>query len=90
MVSPTARKQLENLRKDQKKKVVAALRNLAEDPIRTRVKADIKKLVGLKGQGDLYRLRVGGYRVIYEISEKKIWVSEIIKRSSAYKFLFEL
>ncbi len=87
MVSPLARKQLGKIRKDQKQKIVDTIRQLESDPIKSRVKVDIKKLIGIKEQSDLYRLRVGSYRIIYEISETTIWISEIVKRSSAYKFL---
>ena len=87
MVSPLARKQLGKIRKDQKQKIVDTIRQLESDPIKSRAKVDIKKLVGIKEQSDLYRLRVGSYRIIYEISEGTIWISEIVKRSSAYKFL---
>ncbi len=87
MVSPVAKRQLNKLRKDQKEKIVKAIRQLETDPIKKRPKADIKKLIGVKGQADLYRLRVGSYRVIYEISENTVWISEIVKRSKAYKFL---
>ena len=87
MVSPLARKQLDKIRKDQKQKIVDTIRQLESDPIKSRAKVDIKKLVGIKEQSDLYRLRVGSYRIIYEISETTIWISEIVKRSSAYKFL---
>jgi len=87
MVSPVAKKQLKDLRKDQKQKIIKAIRQLETDPIKKRPKVDIKKLIGIKGQADLYRLRVGSYRVIYEISEDTVWISEIVKRSKAYKFL---
>lgn len=88
MVSPIARKQLDKIHKYQKQKIIDAIRRLESDPIKKRAKVDIKKLIGTKEQSDLYRLRVGSYRIIYEISESSIWISEIVKRSSAYKFLF--
>ena len=88
MVSPVATKQLDAIRKDQKQKIIKAIKHLKIDPTKKRVKVDIKKLIGIKGQTDLYRLRVGNYRVIYEISKDTVWISEIVKRSKAYKFLF--
>ena len=88
MVSPVAQKQLEKIQKEQKQKIVDAIRQLGSDPVKSRAKVDIKKLIGIKEQSDLYRLRVGSYRIIYEISEATIWISEIVKRSGAYKFLF--
>ena len=87
MVSPVARKQLDKLNKPQKQRIIEALQELASDPFTGRSKVDIKKLIGIKNNVDLYRLRVGQYRIIYEISQDAIWISEIIKRSAAYKFL---
>lgn len=87
MVSPIARKQLDKLNKAQKQKIIYVLQELAIDPFTNRTKVDIKKLIGIKDHLDLYRLRVGQYRIIYEVSEDTIWISEIVKRSGAYKFL---
>ena len=87
MVSPLARKQLCKIRTDQKQKIIDAIRQLESDPLKSRPKVDIKKLIGIKDNIDLYRLRVGSYRIIYEMSDNTIWISEIVKRSSAYKFL---
>jgi len=87
MISPMARKQLDELPGDRKRKVTDALKRLGKDPREPRPGVDIKKLVGIKGGADLFRLRIGDYRVIYEVSEGKVWVSEIIKRGNPYKFL---
>ncbi len=87
MLSQIARKQLEGLRKDTRTRIIGAIRQLEENPVRSRPKADIRKLVGIGGELPLYRLRVGNYRVIYEVSEGKVWISEIVKRSRAYNFL---
>lgn len=45
---------------------------------------DIKKL---RGYSDLYRLRIGDYRIIYELSENKIIIDAVLPRGSAYKGL---
>ena len=87
MVSPVATKQLDDLSKDLRNRVVAALKELETNPTRSRPKADIKRLIGMKGQPDLYRLRIGRMRAIYEVSGNKVWVSEILKRKQAYRFL---
>jgi mRNA interferase RelE/StbE len=87
MISPIARKQLDKLNKSQKQKIIDSLQELAIDPFTNRSKVDIKKLIGIKDNMDLFRLRVGQYRIIYEIFENSIWISEIVKRSGAYKFL---
>ena len=87
MLSPVARKQLGSLGEKQRTRISSALRELASDPFTNRPGVDVKKLIGLKNAADLYRLRVGQYRIIFDISQDAIWVSEIVKRSSAYKFL---
>lgn len=60
------------------------LKKLTEDPYSKQL--DIKKLKGLQNKPDLFRLRVGEYRVIYFIQENKIWVTEIMKRNKGYDF----
>ena len=87
MVSPIARKQLDAMKTAQRKNIVESIWALESDPFKSRAKADIKKLSGVKGGADLYRLRVGNHRVIYEVSENKIWITEIVPRGKAYKFL---
>jgi mRNA interferase RelE/StbE len=87
MISPQARHQLDELDPKMRRRVLGALGGLEADPFHARPGVDIRKLAGLGGKADLYRLRVGQYRVIYEVSGDKIWVSEIPRRSAAYRFL---
>ncbi|MCD6146431.1 MAG: type II toxin-antitoxin system RelE/ParE family toxin [Thermoplasmata archaeon] len=44
-------------------------------------------LKGLKGREDLYRLRVGDYRIIYYEDDECIKVTQIIHRSRGYDWL---
>lgn len=64
--------------------ILRALTPLGEDP--RRPDADIKKLVG---NTDRYRLRVGDYRVIYEIVDDQliILVVGVGHRREAYRAL---
>jgi mRNA interferase RelE/StbE len=64
--------------------ILRALAPLGEDP--RRPDADIKKLVGY---ADRYRLRVGDYRVIYEIADEQliILVVGVGHRREAYRAL---
>jgi mRNA interferase RelE/StbE len=64
--------------------ILRALTPLGEDP--RRPDADIKKLAGY---ADRYRLRVGDYRVIYEIADEQltILVVGVGHRREAYRAL---
>lgn len=55
---------------------------LAEDPLRPRPRADIKKLREVTGQ---YRLRVGDYRVFYKVVGDAVTIVAIRHRSRAYE-----
>lgn len=71
-----------------------AMKNIKSLDIRVkgRVKAgienipfgDIKKL---QGYSNLYRLRIGDYRVIYEIWDEEIIIDAVLPRGEAYKGL---
>ena len=58
------------------------------DPVSEVLHADIKKLKGTKKRVDLYRLRVGDYRVIYTLENNTIFVLEIITREKGYDWLW--
>jgi mRNA interferase RelE/StbE len=64
--------------------ILRALTLLGDDP--RRPDADIKKLAGY---GDRYRLRVGDYRVIYEITDTQliILIVGVGHRREAYRAL---
>ena len=64
-----------------------ALTELEEDPITSRPKADIKKLSGTKGRKHAYRLRVGDYRVVYDVDKKKVYITLIFPREKDYQEL---
>ena len=63
-------------------KLVAVLRKLAENP-------RPGKVTKLKGLDELYRVRVGNYRIVYTIEEKKllILIVRIAHRKDVYKRL---
>jgi len=62
------------------KNIFKAIKSLEENPLPLRCKK-------LKGSESSYRIRVGNYRVIYEIdaSEKKVTIFHIRHRQDAYK-----
>jgi mRNA interferase RelE/StbE len=79
ILMPSAEKELEELPKKVVQRINDALLSLVENP---RPRGSIK----LKGEGALYRIRVGDYRVIYEIHDEKVTVLviRIRHRKNAY------
>ncbi len=73
---PRAEKDLRNLPKQEQQRVVEKLR-LARDDLH----GDIKRLVQFQPS---YRLRVGDYRVLFEVESNKIVVYRILHRREAY------
>ena len=79
-ISRTAEKQLKRLNRDNQRRVVKAIVALAEDP---RPPGSRK----LAGYDDVFRIRVGPYRVLYSVSEKKlvIIILKIGHRKDVYR-----
>lgn len=76
---PAVAKQIQRLDRNAQKKIVSAAEKLGDDPR----PFGYKKLVG--GEG-FYRIRVGGYRIIYEIADDILIVTvlRIADRRDAY------
>ncbi|MEM3830320.1 MAG: type II toxin-antitoxin system RelE/ParE family toxin, partial [Conexivisphaerales archaeon] len=73
-------KQLEKLDKNTRDRIVEALRVLRDEGFSR--KLDVVKLRGYKNH---YRLRVGKYRVLFELeAERKIIVYAVLPRKAAY------
>jgi len=70
-VSPAARRQLDKLDREARLRVGAAIDLLAEHP---RPPAAIK----LKGGGDLWRVRTGTYRIVYEIHDRELLILVVV------------
>lgn len=85
MFHPGAAKFLEKLEEQLKNRIKDAARQLEQDPFQSRSGADIKKLKGTKGRHDLFRLRVGDYRLIYAVENETVWITEIFSRGRGYK-----
>ncbi|WP_159768482.1 type II toxin-antitoxin system RelE family toxin [Streptomyces sp. HM190] len=64
-----AQRQLRSVTRPDAMRILAALTALGEDPYRQDV--DVKKLTGPSG---LYRLRVGSYRVAYQVNDGELVV----------------
>jgi len=79
-IKPSASKELEKLPRQVIPRVVAAIKELAENPY----PQGVRKLTGFDRT---YRIRVGDYRVLYSIYENRL-VIEIIRirhRKDAYR-----
>jgi len=75
-----ARRQLDRLDGDTRSRILEALRILRENGFSSRL--DLRKL---KGYRDHYRLRVGRYRVLFELQpEKTAIIYAILPRRRAY------
>ena len=76
----SAGKEFRDLPQDIKKRVITKIDLLSSNPL----PKDVKKL---KGKNDYYRLRVGVFRIVYELhqSEKMILITRIRHRHDAYK-----
>ncbi len=77
-----AAKEIERLHLGMKKRIIEILISLQENPYPYR-KYDLKKI---KGFSNVYRIRVGKYRVTYSADDKskRIFVLEVKHRSEAY------
>jgi mRNA interferase RelE/StbE len=80
IIQPSAKKELRALPADIQKEIFPKIEALAEHYMP-------KGVVKLKSQKNIYRLRVGHYRIIYEIGFKKksITIFRIRHRKDAYK-----
>lgn len=76
----SARKELESLPEPFSSRILARIESLAVTPRPSGVRK-------MEGAGDLWRLRVGDYRVIYEIDDRRrlIDISAVRHRKNAYR-----
>lgn len=66
-LSPAAERQLAKLPREDQTRLVSAMESLEEEPR----PAGSRKL---KGQENTFRLRVGKYRIIYDVYHRALWV----------------
>ena len=79
VIPKPAQKQLDNISKIERDRLILTLRSLADDPRPNGVKK-------LKGYDNTYRVRVGDYRIIYEIKDRELIVLllSVSHRKDAY------
>jgi mRNA interferase RelE/StbE len=85
LISKVARKQLNSLPKDMQLRVKTVLYALNESE--KKKTQDIKRLKGIDGREDLFRLRIGDYRVVYFQDANSFKVIQIFHRKKGYKWL---
>lgn len=86
LISEIARRHLYELDSKISDKLKISIKELFFNPFLNRLKADIKKLNGVRNP-DFYRLRVGDFRVIYTIYDNDIKITEVLRRDKAYDCL---
>ena len=77
VLSPKAFKNLERLNQPMRERIKAALKKLEQEP----PQGDIKAMAGQEG----FRLRVGGYRILFSVKNDTIVVVDIGPRGQVYK-----
>ncbi len=75
-------KKIEKLDSVTRKRIKKCIEKLKEINNVYETKLDIKKL---KGYRNIYRMRVGKMRVLFEIEKDKIYIFDVLPRSRAYK-----
>lgn len=79
-IEKKAYKQLEKLSEDTYNRIIEVLHTLRDEGFS--IKLDIKKLQGYRTH---YRIRIGKYRILFELrAEKTIIVYAILPRETAY------
>ncbi|MGA7303463.1 MAG: type II toxin-antitoxin system RelE/ParE family toxin [Rhodothermales bacterium] len=80
LLSNHARKALGKLERLVQERIVVALDLLKSDP-------RPPKAVKLRGEVDVWRIRVGDYRILYEVidNELVVWIVRIANRKDIYR-----
>jgi mRNA interferase RelE/StbE len=81
LIKPSAAKEIEAVgQKEDRERIVTRIRSLARDP---RPFGSEK----LSGRGDLYRIRVGRYRVVYSVGDAElvVLIVRVGHRKSVYR-----
>jgi mRNA interferase RelE/StbE len=81
-IKDSARKQITRLSRPDQRRVMAAIADLADDPR----PAGVRKIVGAD---NAYRIRVGDYRIVYEIVDRvlTVYVVRVAHRKDVYRGL---
>ena len=79
--SRKAGKAIEGLPKEISRRIISAIEELQQEPFP-------RGAIKLKGEHDMYRIRIGDYRILYEVyaDKKEILIVNVDKRSRVYDF----
>lgn len=75
-IQQTARRDIKALSPDVARRVLVKLESLCDD-----LSGDVKRLVK---HSPAYRLRVGDYRILFDIETDRLLIQRVIHRSKAY------
>jgi len=75
-------KTLERMSPQLRSGIIRGLRALEANPYESGTGADIARLIGTKGREDLFRLRIGDYRVIYAVVAEIVYITDIFHRGT--------
>lgn len=79
-VSKTFQHKFYKVEKSFQNKIRNSLKDLQNDPYNSRPNCNIKLLKDTKPKK--HRLRIGGFRIIYIVEQKKIMIIDLIKRGT--------
>lgn len=77
-IVPKAVKDLKQLPKSQAQKIITAIHSMENN-----LKGDTKRLTNFTPE---YRLRIGNYRVLFEIEDNRVIIYRILDRKDVYRF----
>ena len=81
-VSKTFQKKFYQIQDNYKSSIKKSLEELKNDPFTSRASCDIKTLKETKPKK--YRLRVGGFRIIYIVEKKEVKIIDLLRREKGY------
>jgi mRNA-degrading endonuclease RelE of RelBE toxin-antitoxin system len=85
LVSKTFQRKFQQFPNKEQDRIRKALKELKEDPYKSRPNCDIKFLNDTKPKK--HRLRIGDYRVIYYVEKNEVKIIDLIKRELGYSRL---
>jgi mRNA-degrading endonuclease RelE of RelBE toxin-antitoxin system len=86
-IHPKAIKELNRFSDDVQDTVKTKIRALSEEFNKPGSKLDVVRMSGVKKGVQLFRLRVGDHRVVFEFADATIWIARISHRRDSYRGL---